>query len=72
VNHDYHAHGPVLSALIPSGTDTPAGLTGDEARRRLAEFGPNTIAEETPSPWRAVLAKLWGPIPWLLEAAIII
>ena len=72
MNHDYHAHGPVLSALIPSGTDTPAGLTGDEARRRLAEFGPNTIAEETPSPWRAVLAKLWGPIPWLLEAAIII
>jgi H+-transporting ATPase len=72
VNDDYHAHGEVLSALIPSGTDTPAGLTGDEARRRLAEFGPNAIAEETPSPWRAVLAKLWAPIPWLLEAAIII
>ena len=72
MNDDYDAHGGVLSALVPSGTDTPAGLTGDEARRRLAEFGPNAIAEETPSPWRAVLAKLWGPIPWLLEAAIII
>jgi len=59
-------------ALIPSGTDTPAGLTDDEARRRLEEFGPNAIAEETSSPWRAVLAKLWAPIPWLLEAAIII
>jgi H+-transporting ATPase len=47
-------------------------LTGDEARRRLAEFGPNAIAEETPSPWRAALAKLWAPIPWLLEAAIVI
>ena len=72
MNDDYHAHGPVLSALIPSGTDTAAGLTGDEARRRLAEFGPNAIAEETPSPLRAVLAKLWAPIPWLLEAAIIL
>ena len=61
-----------MSALIPSGTDAPAGLTGDEVRRRLAEFGPNAIAEETPSPWRAALAKLWAPIPWLLEAAIII
>jgi H+-transporting ATPase len=60
------------SVPIPSGTDAPAGLTGDEARRRLAELGPNAIAEDTPPPWRAGLAKLWAPIPWLLEAAIVI
>jgi H+-transporting ATPase len=47
-------------------------LTGDEVRRRLEEFGPNAIAEEAPSVRRALLGKLWAPIPWLLEAAIIL
>ncbi|HVN31702.1 MAG TPA: HAD-IC family P-type ATPase [Thermoanaerobaculaceae bacterium] len=61
-----------MSAPIPSATDTLAGLTADEGRRRLAEFGPNVIAAETSSPWRAALAKLWAPISWLLEAAIVI
>jgi H+-transporting ATPase len=72
VNDDHHAHGGVSSMLVSSGADSPAGLTDDEARRRLAEFGPNAIAEETPSLWRASVAKVWAPIPWLLEAAIII
>ncbi|GMV54626.1 MAG: cation transporter [Betaproteobacteria bacterium] len=51
---------------------TPIGLSSGEARRRLGEFGPNAVAEVTPSAWRAYLAKLWGPIPWLLEIAILI
>ncbi|MCZ8548155.1 HAD-IC family P-type ATPase [Mesorhizobium qingshengii] len=46
------------------------GLTSAEARRRLAEFGPNAIADQTPSPWRAFIAKFWGPLPWMLEAAV--
>jgi H+-transporting ATPase len=61
-----------LSVLISSGAESPAGLTGDEARRRVEEFGPNAIAEEAPSVRRALLGKLWAPIPWLLEAAIIL
>jgi H+-transporting ATPase len=63
---DHHAHGGVLSGLISSGTGSPAGLTGDEVRRRLEEFGPNAIAEEALSVRRALLGKLWAPIPWLL------
>ena len=48
----------------------PIGLTGGEALRRRAEFGPNTVSERTPSRWRVFLSKFWGPIPWMLEAAI--
>jgi len=51
---------------------TPAGLTSAEARRRLADLGPNTVAEEAPSPGTALLAKFWGPVPWLLEAAAVV
>jgi len=53
-------------------TASPAGLTSAEARRRLDEFGPNTVAEQTPPALRVYLEKFWGPIPWLLEIAIVL
>ncbi len=28
------------------------GLSSDEAHRRLAEFGPNTVSEDVPPRWR--------------------
>src|SRR5476649_1516356 len=52
--------------------NAPTGLTGDEAQRRLAKAGPNVIADVAVHPmWRA-LGKLWAPIPWMLEAAIVL
>jgi len=50
----------------------PAGLTSAEASRRLAELGPNAVADEAPPRWRVFLAKFWGPIPWMLEAALLL
>ena len=44
-----------------------AGLTGDEARRRLAEAGPNAIIEaKAPSPLRELLANFAGLLALLL------
>jgi len=48
------------------------GLTGNEARRRLEKYGPNTIPDTTPRPLRGALIKLWAPIPCMLEAAIVL
>ncbi len=45
------------------------GLADDEARRRLVEIGPNEIAEKTTRPILKFLGYLWGPIPWMIEAA---
>ena len=50
----------------------PQGLTGDEARRRLAQFGPNAVAEARPHPWRVFLGKFWAPVPWMLEATVLL
>jgi len=50
----------------------PAGLTSDEARRRLAQNGPNAIVDVAVHPLRQALGKLWAPIPWMLEAAILL
>ena len=52
---------------------TPAsGLTGEEARRRRRDFGPNAAPEEHVSAWRRLLEKFWAPVPWMLEAAIVL
>jgi H+-transporting ATPase len=48
------------------------GLTSAEAHRRLAESGPNSIRAEAPPRWKVFLAKFWAPIPWMLEAAIVL
>ncbi len=52
--------------------DVPAGLSSDEARVRLETSGPNEVPDTTLPPWRMVLAKFWAPVPWMLEAAVIL
>lgn len=49
-----------------------AGLTSDEARRRLQSVGPNAMPDTTAHPLRGALGKLWAPVPWMLEAAIVL
>ena len=48
------------------------GLTGDEAHRRLAQFGPNAMPDTAVHPLRMALGKFWAPVPWMLEAAILL
>ena len=48
------------------------GLTSDEARARLAKYGPNAMPDTAIPAWRMALAKFWAPVPWMLEAAIIL
>jgi H+-transporting ATPase len=63
----------VSSARAPEGATAPtAGLTSEEARRRLAQTGRNAMPEEHASPWGRLLGKLWAPIPWMLEAAVLL
>src|SRR5580658_9978287 len=50
----------------------PAGLTSDEARRRLEASGPNAVPDTAMRPLRRAIAKFWAPVPWMLEAAIVL
>jgi H+-transporting ATPase len=47
------------------------GLSSDEAKQRLQQFGPNEITEKKVSPLRKFLGYFWGPIPWMIEAAVV-
>ena len=60
-----------LSAKTGSASPSP-GLTAAEVATRLSQFGPNAVREERPHPVRQFLERFWAPIPWLLEATIII
>lgn len=48
------------------------GLTSAEATQRLAQGGPNAIADVVQHPLRRALGALWAPVPWMLEAAIVL
>jgi H+-transporting ATPase len=48
------------------------GLTGDEARDRLNKFGSNAMPDTSVNPLVIALSKFWAPVPWMLEAAILL
>jgi H+-transporting ATPase len=50
----------------------PIGLTSVEARRRRGEVGLNALSGEAHARWRTFLAKFWSPVPWMLEAAVLL
>ena len=59
----------------PNSKNAPAqpaslnGLSSDEAKRLLAQYGENALAEEHVNPLRKLLTYFWGPIPWMIEVA---
>ncbi len=60
---------PDLLAKLGS---SPEGLTQDEAQRRLIQYGANEIEEERTNEVLKFLGYFWGPIPWMIEAAVIL
>ena len=51
---------------------SPDGLTEAEAQKRLTQHGPNEIAEKKTNEILKFLSYFWGPIPWMIEAAVIL
>jgi H+-transporting ATPase len=60
---------PKLFEKLGSST---AGLSAAEAAKRLTQYGPNKIAEKAENPFLKFLSYFWGPIPWMIEAAVIL
>ncbi len=60
---------PELQAKLES---SPDGLTAAESTKRLAQYGPNEIEEKAANPLLQFLTYFWGPIPWMIEAAVVL
>jgi H+-transporting ATPase len=62
---------PIASASAAD-IDPRNGLTSDEAHGRLEKIGPNAMPDTSMRPFRMALEKFWTPVPWMLEAAILL
>jgi H+-transporting ATPase len=51
---------------------SPEGLTQTEASKRLTEDGPNELPEKKTNPLLKFLSYFWGPIPWMIEVAVVL
>ena len=69
---------PPSANALPAESTTAAkdvkasGLSNEEACRRLKKVGPNTMPDTALHPLRRALQKFWAPVPWMLEAAIVL
>lgn len=68
------AEPPALKELARAGSDevlhslqtSSGGLSADEARRRLLQYGPNALRTHKASPWKVLVRQLASPILLLL------
>jgi len=51
---------------------SPDGLTQAEAKKRLTQYGPNELTEKKTNLFLKFLSYFWGPIPWMIEVAVIL
>ena len=61
-----------IDKLMQQLKTTLQGLSDDEAQKRLTRFGLNEISAESKSSLIKFLSYLWGPIPWMIEAAALL
>lgn len=60
---------PELQKKLGSSSE---GMTQAEAIKRLAQYGPNEIEEKQSNALLKFLSYFWGPIPWMIEVAVIL
>jgi H+-transporting ATPase len=63
---------PQEGATSQPTTAPSGGLSSTQARKELAASGPNTMPDTSAHPLRVALEKFWAPVPWMLEAAIVL
>lgn len=61
-----------MKELLEKLGSSPDGLSQDEAEKRLTQYGPNEIEEKKRNPFLKFLTYFWGPIPWMIEVAVIL
>lgn len=53
-------------------TDSQKGLSLKEVEKRLKKYGENIFEIKKKSIWLRLLTFFWGPIPWMIEIAIVL
>ena len=69
---DDFAKQDIQATINELGTSRETGLSSEEAKKRLTEYGPNEIKEKSEPLWHRIFRRFWGPIPWMIEVAAIL
>jgi H+-transporting ATPase len=62
----------IYASAVSGDRGERAGLTTEEANRRLAQLGHNEIPTKERKPLLVFLGYFWAPIPWMIEAALVL
>ncbi len=60
-----------IDTLLKKLNSDKGGLSSSEAEKRIQEYGQNEIPEKKTNSFIKFLGYFWGPIPWMIEVAII-
>ena len=63
---------PTQQLLSKLNVSTAKGLDETEAKERINQYGYNELVEKKANPVLKFLSYFWGPIPWMIEAAVIL
>ena len=61
-----------IDDLMKRLSSSKGGISDQEAKNRLEQYGPNEITKKKESKFTKFLKYFWGPIPWMIEVAIIL
>ncbi len=63
----------IAKPILAMANDPAAnGLTQSEATQRIRQYGYNELPEKKENPFLKFLSYFWGPIPWMIEAAVVL
>ncbi|HHT00234.1 MAG TPA: HAD family hydrolase [Thiomicrospira sp.] len=71
-NTDSYLKQTVQDSLSYFEVSAEQGLSNDEAKKRLEQFGSNEIEEKEEALWHRIFRRFWGPIPWMIEIAALL
>jgi H+-transporting ATPase len=60
-----------IDELLKKLSANQKGLSSSEVEKRLQQYGPNEIQEKKANPLKKFFSYFWGPIPWMIEAAVV-
>jgi len=69
---DFDIKGSSIEEAISRFGSSAAGLGQAEANSRIKRYGYNEIVEKRRNPLAEFLGRYWGPMPWLLESAMVL
>lgn len=61
-----------VDELMKNLSSSKGGLSDQEAKNRLQQYGHNEITKKGANKLTKFLKYFWGPIPWMIEVAIIL